>query len=68
VMCARALAGAVKPGGWAVEPLPAQYRPRARTVEVWFAPPPPGLPSQLPAAPPSLKAAPPPVRESQTPK
>ena len=69
VMCARALAGAVKQGDWPVEPLPARYRPRARTVEVWFAPPPPAPPSQpAAAAPPSVKAAPPPVRESQTPK
>ena len=69
VMCARALAGAVKQGDWPVEPLPARYRPRARTVEVWFAPPPPAPPSEPPAAaPPSVKAAPPPVRESQTPK
>jgi len=66
-MCARALAGAVRQGDWAVEPLPAQYRPRARTVEIWFAPPPPAPPHEAPAAPPSLKAAPPPVRESQTP-
>jgi hypothetical protein len=68
VMCARALAGAVEQVDWPVEPLPAPYRPRARTVEVWFAPPPPAPPSEPPVAPPSVKAAPPPVRESQTPK
>ena len=38
MLCARTLGPSVGLPNWKVEPLSARYRPRPRTVEVWFAP------------------------------
>ncbi len=63
--CAHALGPSVGLPDWKVEPLSARYRPRPRTVEVWFAPGPSRV--QDHPLPPPVEQRPPPLPRSRVP-